>query len=90
MLAQPPKPKDLKKLDAIDDLMRRKLYDEALTAALEFTREQVSAGWELLAEIAVELNSTLYLWTAARALNQLEPLKEAVEIDRAATDIGAD
>lgn len=35
-MAQPLKPKDMKKLDAIDELIRQKRYDEAL----EFTRKR--------------------------------------------------
>ncbi|MCK6581234.1 MAG: tetratricopeptide repeat protein [Anaerolineae bacterium] len=78
-MAQPPKPKDMKKLDAIDDLRRRKRHDEALQASLEFTRERpkVAEGWEQLAEIAVELKKHFYLWKAARTLTQLEPQEDA-------------
>mgnify|MGYP000104588545 CR=1 FL=1 len=78
-MAQPLKPKDVKNLEAIDDLIRRNRYDEALAAALEFTRERpkVVAGWEVLAEIAVEVKNGFYLWKAARTLTQLEPQEDA-------------
>lgn len=72
------KPKDIKALDAIETLIRRRKPEEALAESLAFTRNrpQLIEGWEQLSEIAHMVGNDYYLWNAMRQLCQLDPHEE--------------
>lgn len=79
------KPKDIRKLNEISDLLNRSQIDDALDETLAFTRARprVTDGWELLVEITRITGETFTTWLALRQLCHLDPQDESYRHDLA-------
>ncbi len=77
-MSQSLKPKDVKKLAAIEELLNRKEVQEALEAAIAFSEERpnLPEAWEMLGDIAETMRVHYYLWLSMRRLCQLAPHDE--------------
>lgn len=73
-----PKPltkKDARKLEVIEQMMRRRNWSEARDELLKFTRKQPASvdGWLMLMDIGIKTDNTYLIWFANRRLLTLEP-----------------
>jgi len=75
---RPLKPKDARKLDAIEALMAAGHWDEAHEELEAFTARnpKVVEGWIVTMDLAVETENAFLVWNASRHLMSLEPHAE--------------
>lgn len=84
------KPKEAKKLDAINDLIESGELEEAEAELWPFARSRPNLveGWDLMINLGVSLDNAFYAWYANRQLVELEPYYHGHRFNAAVSSVG--